>query len=45
MHPILGRIDREHLYESLPYMGFIFGMATIAAIFMMVAILGLITTG
>ncbi|MDH5639438.1 MAG: hypothetical protein OEZ04_13210 [Nitrospinota bacterium] len=44
MHTILKGMDREHLFESLPYMGFIFAMAVIGSIFMVVAILGLLTT-
>jgi len=44
MHAIIHGIDREHLFESLPYLGFVFSMAMIAAVFMMVAILGLLTT-
>jgi hypothetical protein len=44
MHTIIHGLDRERLIESLPALGFVFAMAAIAAIFMMVAVLGLVST-
>ena len=44
MHTIIKGADREHLLESYGIFGLVFGMAAVAAIFMVVAILGLMTT-